>query len=395
MNTPTARLGDLVTITGGGTPRRSEPSYWGPEIPWASVKDLSGPELNETAEHITRAGLRNSAASLIPTGSVILATRMAVGRAAINSVDLAINQDLKALYCTSDLDPRYLLHFLRQREAWFERLGRGATVKGITLDVLRRMTIPFPPLAEQRRSAAILDRADAIRQKRRQAVGLLEEFLRSGFLETVGPGNPAYASWRKYRIEDLADECSGSMRTGPFGSALRHSEFVNDGVAVIGIDNAVQNRFAWGERRFITVEKYEEFRRYAVKPGDVIITIMGTTGRSAVIPDDIPVAISTKHLAVITPNRELVEPQYLSHAMHMDPGIQSQILGANRGAIMSGLNLGIIRRLELRLPPRPVQEQFLAALYAGRSAADRLADSERLISELFDSLAQRVFRGEA
>jgi type I restriction enzyme S subunit len=165
-------------------------------------------------------------------------------------------------------------------------------------------------------------------------------------------------------------------------------------VAVLGIDNAVQNRFAWEERRFITEEKYQQFKRYTVRPGDVIITIMGTTGRAAVVPEDIPLAISSKHLAVISVERSMVHPEFLAHAIHSDPTVLAQIAVANRGAIMSGLNLGIIKRLRVRLPPLALQEQFASFVTGVSKIHHQLTLAIDNAAKLFDSLAQRAFRGE-
>ena len=95
----TKRLGDFVEkIVGGGTPRREKNEFWGGNIYWATVKDLSQFNPNQTQETITDDGLKNSASNLIRKGILITSTRMALGKSVIFNVDVAINQDLKAIY---------------------------------------------------------------------------------------------------------------------------------------------------------------------------------------------------------------------------------------------------------------------------------------------------------
>lgn len=188
MSWPTTELGNLVEILGGGTPSKAVSEYWNGNIPWASVKDLKTTELKETEDYITADAIKKSASNLIPAGNIIVPTRMALGKVAINLVDMAINQDLKALIPIDQkkLDKNYLMRFLESQASFLERQGKGATVKGITLDVLRSLAVPLPPIMEQKRIAAILDKADAIRRKRQQTIKLADDFLRSVFLEMFG-----------------------------------------------------------------------------------------------------------------------------------------------------------------------------------------------------------------
>ena len=292
-------------------------------------------------------------------------------------------------------DPRYLFHYLQTplfRE--WTRNSSGVGIKNIRKSELDSYEVPFPSLDEQRRIAAILDKADAVRRKREQALALADDFLRSAYLNLVGLKHPDYQNWVPASIESLAEEKRGAIRSGPFGSALLHSEFVDEGIAVLGIDNAVKNKFQWVERRFITHEKYEELRRYRVYPKDVIITIMGTTGRSAVVPDDVPEAITTKHLASITCDFDKILPEVLSFSIHSDPVVIDQIRAANKGAIMDGLNLGIIRQIKIRRAPMQQQRLFADVLHKAHAAMHKMSMPSGEGSELFSALSQRAFCGE-
>lgn len=182
------KLGNLVSITGGGTPDRSNPSFWGGDVPWVTVKDFKSLEITGATEHITTAGLEGSASNLIAAGTIIVPTRMALGKAAINTKPVAINQDLKALRIVDPtvVDRDYLFRLLLSKSSYLESQGKGATVKGITLDVLRELDVPLPPKKEQQRIATILEKADSLRRKRQEAIRLADELMRAVFMDMFG-----------------------------------------------------------------------------------------------------------------------------------------------------------------------------------------------------------------
>ncbi|GBH30659.1 type I restriction enzyme, S subunit [Sphingobium xenophagum] len=329
---------------------------------------------------------------MIPRGTIIVPTRMAVGKAAIASIDLAINQDLKALFPKSDIDTRYLLHVLLAFSEKLLRFATGATVKGITLDVLRALEVPLPSLPEQRRIAAILDQADALRRLRRQSLARLSDLEAAMFFDTFVSG--AKSDWRETNVADLVDKNNGGIRTGPFGSQLLHSEFVDEGIAVLGIDNAVSNSFRWAKQRYITPQKYAELTRYKVHPGDVLITIMGTCGRCAIVPDSVGEAINTKHLCCISLDQDRCLPEFLHAYFLRHPTARHYLKSRSKGAIMDGLNMGIIKELPVILPPLSTQEKFKRSLEALSGPASRGEMALADIESLFTSIQHRAFRGE-
>lgn len=206
-------LGDLVTIIGGGTPDRDNPTYWDGDIPWITVKDFKSFEICGSQENITKAGLNGSASNLIPAGTIIIPTRMALGKVAISEVDVAINQDLKALQLRDKkvIDRNYLFHFFLSKTAYLESCGQGATVKGITLDVLRNLQVPLPKLSEQKRIAGILEKADSVRRKCSKAIDLAEKLLRAVFIEMYGDPTNNPKDWPVREMGDIIEFKGGSQ----------------------------------------------------------------------------------------------------------------------------------------------------------------------------------------
>jgi type I restriction enzyme, S subunit len=155
------RLGDVVEkLIGGGTPSRTNPAFWGNEIPWVTVKDFATFDPRRTQECITHIGLKNSASHLIPKGTLITSTRMALGMTSIYNVDVAINQDLKAIFLKSNTSVKFLFYWFEKNAQAIDSLGSGSTVKGISVSQLSSFPFRLPSLGEQTAIAEILSDMD-------------------------------------------------------------------------------------------------------------------------------------------------------------------------------------------------------------------------------------------
>jgi len=266
--------------------------------------------------------------------------------------------------CTSELIPlrpdcrlvtrKYLAAYLRSPGFlhWVTQQVDGAKMPRVSMKVFWDHELALPTLEAQQRITDVLDKVDSLRLKRQEAIRLADEFLRAAYLDL------AHRHPSAVPVETLLADVPNAARTGPFGSQLLVSEFTESGIPVLGIDNVVSNTFAWAAPRFISAEKYAELERYTVRPGDVMVTIMGTTGRVAIAPDDLPTCISTKHLCTLTLDRKKMLPTYLWACLRWDPEVRAQTRREAKGAIMEGWNMGIVKGLLVNAPPMDVQLQF-------------------------------------
>jgi type I restriction enzyme S subunit len=294
----------------------------------------------------------------------------------------------------SILDARYVHHFLRQSSIRIEgerRMTGSAGQRRVPPSYLAGLRIPLLPIDEQRRIAETLDRAAELLARRRQSIVFIESLVQSVFLDMFGD---IAGRNEDITVGELAVDRKNSIRTGPFGSQLLHGEFVGSGIPVLGIDNAVANEFRWSKRRFITEEKYQKLARYRVFPGDVIITIMGTCGRCAIVPEDIGVAINTKHLCCISLDQAKCLPEFLHSYFLMHPSARSYLQRTAKGAIMSGLNMSIIKAMPVVLPALAKQERYVAVVREIQNQKFHQLRHLRQLADLFDSLQARAFHQE-
>jgi type I restriction enzyme S subunit len=282
---------------------------------------------------------------------------------------------------------RYLWHFLRTKESLLRKTSKGASIPHIDPKVLSNIEVPSPEFDKQLKAIELLDDVERLMLSRESQLKTLTELEASIYLKTVKDISQSSS------LEQMIGD-DGQMRTGPFGSQLLHSEFTTSGIAVLGIDNVVGNYFKWAQRRFISIEKYEELKRYRVLPGDVLITIMGTIGQCAVVPENIEESINTKHLCAIRLDPSKCLPQYLRAVLLYDPHAQRHLNRHAKGAIMSGLNMSIIRKVPVPIIDNASQERFSRQMLLVAKTRDALLAARSVEAELFAALRASLFTSE-
>jgi type I restriction enzyme, S subunit len=291
----------------------------------------------------------------------------------------------------AELSIKYVYYFLLFNIEVLERGFKGAGLKHISKKYIEDIRIPAPSYVEQLHFVELFDKTLNIKNSREESITKLTQLMESIFFEMFVNPKIDSEKWVTTQVEFCAEPKKGSIRTGPFGSDLLHSEFTDTGIAVLGIDNAVKNYFSWSELRFISAEKYNQLKKYTVKAGDVLITIMGTCGRCAVVPNDIGIAINTKHLCCITLDESKCLPNFLHSYFLLHPTSRQYLSQTAKGAVMNGLNMGIIKAMPIVLPPLKLQAQYEACV---KQINDQMNKQKLMLVEcgrLLNSICEKVF----
>lgn len=385
-------LGECCEIVSGATPSTSVAEYWDGDIAWATPKDLSdleGKLISRTARRITNEGLASCAASVLPPNSVLFSSRAPIGHVAINTVPMATNQGFKSFVPKADrVEPSFLYHWLRAHRAHLESLGNGATFKEVSKAVVSRVEIELPPPPEQRRIAGILDKADAIRRKRKEAIALTEELLRSAFLEMFGDPVTNPKSWP---VKPLGELLQAPLRNGL--SPASGGKFEAQVLTLSAITRGQFDASASKSGAF-AVEPWEDVRvdarDFLICRGNGNVALVGSAAfpresmKNMVFPD-------TMIAARIDQAR--VRPAFLN-TIWKSPFIRRQVeAGARTTNGTFKINQTVVEGIEVILPP-PAKQQVFADLEArvAKNAVHQRAAIEGA-ADLFDSLVARAFSG--
>lgn len=380
-------LSELVRFKGGGTPSKQVPEFWDGDIPWASVKDFTSTSLAETQDSITQEGLENSSANLIPKGHVIIPTRMALGKAAINTVDLAINQDLRALVPIVPLNVDYLLHAYLSLKNEIIKKGSGATVKGITQEELYKLEIAYPPLDEQIRIAHLLGKVEGLVAQRKQHLKQLDDLLKSIFLEMFGDPVRNEKGWKKKSCNDVAEVVTGY----PFKSDLYTDDASQ--IRLCGGLIIYPQKIEWEKCNFWPQQLLPGLERYLLEVNDIVLAMdrpwISSGLKICTVDEQGQGALLVQRTARL---RAVEVDQYFLYA-HLKHSSFTRHCKPTETTVPH-ISIKDIQTFEVICPPRLLQSKFagvarkleLIEIFYHKSLAD--------LEALYGSLSQQAFKGE-
>lgn len=375
------RLGDYIQLLGGGTPSKDVEAYWNGDIPWVSVKDFKEDHITSTQDLITIEGVKNSATRIIPADTLLIATRMAVGKVAINTVDVAINQDIKAITCNKELFPKFLFYFFKANEQHLQSLASGATVKGIKINHITDLAIPLPPIPVQQRIADILDKADALRRKDQELLKKYDQLAQAIFIDMFGDPVKNEKGWEVKKLEDLGELSSGSTPSRSNPSYFKGSiPWVKT--------TEVKDDFIFGTSEKISEEALAKSSCKLYPPNSLVIAMYGqgkTRGQSSLLKIE---ATTNQACCVVSNMTDQVSEIYLLKLFKL---LYNDLRDLGRGGNQPNLNIGILKGYKIILPPIHLQQTFSERIELINSLKAK-TNAEKS-GELFQALLQRAFKG--
>jgi len=382
MSVKTVRIGDICTVVSGSTPKTSVAEYWDGNIKWITPAELNEDSfyLYDSVRHITDLGKEKTGLSYMPAGTVILSSRAPIGKTAIAGCEMCCNQGFKNLICSDEVFNEYLYYFLSAKTEYLNSLGRGATFKEISKSIVENIMIPLPSISEQKQISARFIQIDALIKLRKEQLQQLEELVKSRFIELFGNGNYprtdlinliVEGAGLSYGIVQPGDDGTGDM------GVLRPVDLVDGKISTTAI-------------KYIDRSIGDSFKKTELTGNELLITVRGTTGITALTDSRFVGMNVTRGIAVVRYDRSKINPIYLQAYLNTDES-QQYIQEHTRGATLQQINLSDLRNQQILVPPMAVQEQMAA--FVEHTDKLKLAVTEALTEQetLKKSLMQQYF----
>lgn len=395
-------LSDLLDqIVGGGTPSKSVSANFMGSVPFMTVKDMKARFIADTVDHISEEAVSSSATIKIPADTLVVATRMSLGKIVRPSVVVAINQDLKALFPSQGIDKTYLEYFWRSKSDLIQAKGTGTTVKGIRIEDIKNLETPLAPEAEQRRIAdkldTVLTRVDALNDRLARITPLLKRFRQSvlaaatsGRLTEDWRANQDLAGWDKKELKEVCVSISDGDHQAP-PQSMEGIPFITISAINDGQLNLAKATRAVPLSYYLSLDSK---RRAEV--GDILYSVTGSIGIPAIIEKFEKFAFQ-RHIAILRPNTKYIFSKFLYFLLASDL-IRSQALKVATGTAQLTIPLKGLRGFNFELPTLTEQTEIVRRIEILFAYADRLETrlqtARTAADRLTPALLAKAFRGE-
>jgi type I restriction enzyme S subunit len=361
--------------------------YGGGTIPWIKSGELRESVINSAEEHVTDAALKESSIKMVPSGAILLAMYGAtVGRLGILGIEATTNQAV----CHIIPDPniavtRYVYHALSSQVPSLISMGVGGAQPNINQGIIKSLAIPLPTKPEQRRIVAILDQADALRAKRREALAQLDSLTQSIFIEMFGDPDKNEKSLPVESLSTLCKRITDGTHLSP--------KWETSGIPFLFISNIVDGQITFDTQKFISAETYTELtRRCPIELGDVLYTTVGSYGNAAVVETTRQFAFQ-RHIAHIKPDMTKANPLFVA-AMIQSTGVRRQVDKVAKGVAQKTVNLADLKNLLVFAPALDLQQTFATRIQSIEALKVTHNAALQELDRLFASLQHRAFQGE-
>ena len=386
MNWPLVKIGDFCITGSGGTPSRAKSEYFEGDIPWIKSGDLRENIVMNATEFISKEAVKNSSAKMVAKGSILLAMYGAtVGRMALLGIDATTNQAICNITPDSNIAfTKYVYYALLSKVPEFLKSAVGGAQPNISQGIIRETQIPLPPLAEQKRIAAILDKADAIRRKRQQAIKLADDFLRSVFLDMFGDPVSNPKGWPCLKLESLV---SKPITYG----ILKPEEFVPNGIPMLRIQDLTQGIIDTASEFHLVSEKLScQYKRTILEGGEIVISLVGSIGIVARVPYELHGANVHRNLGVIQLKDSSIA-EYITSFMQL-PQFMQILERVSKGGVHKLLNLADVKEIEIPMPTLDVIEKYTEIKLHLKGLVTKCESAKKEL--IFESLSQKAFSGQ-
>lgn len=290
----------------------------------------------------------------------------------------------------SVLSVKYLFYFL---DSYIDKLRNGAiggVIKYIKLGHLTDIEFPLPDLETQNKIVAILDKAKAILDNREKTINLHNELKWSFFYNL-------FQDWQFYdekAVEEISSDEQYSLSSGPFGSNLTSKDYVdNPGVLILRGKNVTSGKLDLTDVKYVSEEKAIELKRSEIKPDDIVIVAVGSSGKALKIPSSLDRAIISQNFNKVTCNQEIINPTYFEYCFNSKI-VQHQLKSIITDAGRTFLSLTNIKEIKIPIPPIDLQSEFVKIIKKVESSVDKMEFSKSKIEQLLNSISQKAFKGE-